>query len=353
MQKPFTETSELLFLSGNVLLKITYAMNTIKPKLSIILLLICFVIISCSHKASEKTTHVEEFFLFKVDIPNIFKYRTDEVDDNLIQKTIWNEKKSGGDMLTLQMILPNLLRSDVNVQKSLIANEADNLLFNYPSEFEMKEIVQTDSTLMCKMYYKGQYINKYYYGVMHINKVYIAYTYIGTYSEKKLLEILNSITLWDKDFMEYETYDNPQLSFSIDYPKGWIINDTIQNNGVCFSDKESSLVYSVTKSNEYNGCFIDSIVVHKSYAINDSIVHIHMLQREEQTDVDIDGHETFFYIENNLPISKYMQWYRYHHIYFVKGNDGYYIVSFGNEQKPLLYQHSNKIKDIANSLKLY
>ena len=64
-----------------------------------VIILLC---VSCTSKPAKPTLHVEEFGEFKIDIPNQFWYRRDDMDTiRMVQKAIW--KEHNGTQLALEL----------------------------------------------------------------------------------------------------------------------------------------------------------------------------------------------------------------------------------------------------------
>ena len=356
-------------------------------KLNIISAIICFVAVfvlfSCKNKETDDhkrpSTHIEEFCEYKIDIPDQFEDREDQIGSGLSPQTVWRNGKSESFQLQLYDI-PGSMSIDILVA----AVEATYRL--YPS-IKVRQQRRTDSTLVYSLY-NGEIMRvRYLKGIKTINNNCFCYTYTQ-YSEyydqlcdNDIYDIINSITLWEKGNVKYEIYKNHEHNFSISYPNGWIVNDSLLEKEfkVSFREKGSQMVYEVIKGKYFYEHPIDSIInLHMCVLRHEKVFKIDeekdeiswVLQKEDSTCVSYDEDmnpqiETIKIKGPNAHVNKYnaylyletgrlnkSEWSS--RVYFIKDGDEYYTIRFFcADESAFEMRNKNKIKDILNSFTIY
>ena len=313
-----------------------------------VIILLCM---SCTSTPSKPTSHVEEFGEFKIDIPNQFWYRNDDMDTiQMIQKAIW--KEHNGTLFALELHhnksfypVPNLF---INIYEESFLKSAKS------KGFIAQEIIKTDSTWQCKYYLeKGLYIN-HYFGAKKVGTKYITYNYTGLYSFEKLLEILNSIKPWEKQLIDYATYLNANLGCSISYPAEFCINDTTdkyKNHIIKFQKKDGlpheNFNFSLSKGKYYDDYLIDDLILGKYFQMDSSLGRRYIINNESG---QLKENEIYSFSDMITPSYMPHNTADYYLVYFIKYQEEYYILKFGKRINEIIYKNANTIKDILNSL---
>ncbi len=317
-----------------------------------VLFVLCASCNNESKKDAKNQSHVEEFAEFKIDIPNQFWHRVDDIDTvRLIQRTVW--KEHNGTQLILEFHHENFL-----VVPDLFINTYEESFLNSAKSRGLvaQDILKTDSTWQCKYYLKnGHYIN-HYFGAKKVGAKYITYNYTGLYSLEKLLEIINSIKPWKKEIIEYRKYEDISLGCSIDYPIDFNICDTInanKNRIIKFRKTEKlpheNFVFNLSRGKFYDNFLIDNLISHEFVQSDKHLSKRYIILQ----DVGLLGNYKAYRFSDLDIISgmpKGAQ--KCYSVYFIAHEDEYYIIKFGDHINEIMYKNANKIRDILNSFRI-
>ena len=305
-----------------------------------------------SKKDIKKLSHVEEFAEFKIEIPDQFWHRVDNIDTvRLIQKTIW--KEHNGTQLELDLhhenfhIVPNLF---INIHEESFIKSAES------RGLIAQDIIKTDSTWQCKYYLdNGLHIN-HYFGAKKLGAKYITYNYTGLYSLEKLLEIINSIKPWKKECIEYGKYDDISWDCSIAYPLDFKLCDTInayKNRIIEFRKIEKlpheKFGFDLSKGKYYDNFLIENLISHKFIQSDQNYSKRYIILQDVGLLGDSKAYRfSDFEIISGIPKGSQ----KCYSVYFIAHEDEYYIIKFGNHINEIIYKNANKIKDILNSFRI-
>ena len=314
-----------------------------------VIILLCM---SCTSTPSKPTSHVEEFAEFKIDIPNQFWHRVDDIDTvRLIQRTVW--KEHNGTQLILEfhhenfLVIPNLF---INIYEESFLKSAKN------RGLVAQDIIKTDSTWQCKYYLEnGSYIN-HYFGAKKVGIKYITYNYTGLYSLEKLLEIINSIKPWKKEIIEYRKYEDISLGCSIDYPIDFNRCDTIdayKNRIIKFRKTEKrpheNFGFELARGKFYDNFLIDNLISREFFQSDKNSSKRYIILQDVGLLGDYKAYRfSDFEIISGMPKGSQ----KCYSVYFIAYEDEYYIIKFGNHINEIIYKNANKIKDILNSFRI-
>ena len=322
------------------------------------LFLVFLFCVSCngeSEKSTQSKTRIEEFGDFAVEIPSYFYSRKDKINpENFVQTVEWqcdSRIRCTFELAIYHSVPSHLI--DNETKKALVDMYANYIRKN--ADPTLRENEKTDSTLHFE-YYENNLFHNYYFGIVEKENKMITYFYDGysPFYKGVINEIINSICLWDSINYEYDNYKSSRLSYSINYPCEYDVKEIIDVDQNCISlfscntadsTKLPTLNYSVSRNKYYNNLLIDSLIL-KDRIIDESSNSMRWQMNKEKGSFYHREREAYRYKEFSLATGKQ------YIVCFIKADDEYYILKFGDSVESIIFYNSNKLSDIIASFQI-